>query len=519
MIDFDRDRYYYDEQAAEKVIYFIEHYCRHIRGDKAGQLIELAEFWKEDIICPAFGIKRKSNGKRRFKTVYVEIGKGNAKSTIGSALALYLLGFDASKGAEVYSVAGDMDQARIIFDTARYMVQESDALQKVFETYQHSIVKKNTPNFYKVISAEAGTKHGLIPSAIIFDEVHVQPNRELWDTLTSGQMKRDESICFAFTTAGWDKNSICYELHKNAVAVNSGIMPDDAFMGVIYSAPETLDISSPKTWRIANPGLGVIISEENMQIEYNKVLASPSYENTFRRLHLNQWTDSYEAWISDPNWMQCAADYTAEDLEGLECYGGLDLAATRDFNAFSLIFSDNRTLHYYWLPSEMIDRRMERSNVNFRKWVDEGFIRLMPGSSTDHGIILNDIRDLCKRFDVISIAYDRKYAASIVTSLEDDVLMTPFDQSIGAISFPTKQLDIWVGQKQITHNGHPVLRWMLGNVSIYRDPNDNIKVVKHKSADKVDGVVALIMAIGEKLTYEMKRQNKSVYEERGVIDI
>ena len=519
MIDFDTTKYYYDKQAAEDVIYFIENYCQHIRGDKAGELIKLADFWKEDIIKPAFGIKRKSNDKRRFKTIYVEIGKGNAKSTIGSALALYLLGFDSSKGAEVYSVAGDREQARIIFDTARFMVQENETLKSVFSVFQYSILRTGTPDFYKVISAEAGTKHGLIPSAIIFDEVHVQPKRDLWDTLTAGQMKRDESITFAFTTAGWDKQSICYELHKKAIDVNSGIVPDDSFLGVIYSADHKLDISNPKTWKIANPGLGTIISYENLQIEYNKVLASPSYENTFRRLHLNQWTESYEAWITDTDWMACEDTYIDEDLFELECYGGLDLASTRDFNALSLIFSDNRTLHFYWLPSEMVDRRMERQNIDFRDWVNNGYIKLMPGASSDYEIILNDIRNLSKKFNIVSIAFDRKFAAPIVTSLEDEIVMSPFDQSIGAISFPTKQLDVYVAQRTIKHNGNPVLRWMLSNVAIYRDPNDNIKVVKHKSTDKVDGVVALIMAIGEKLTYEMQRNQKSVYETRGVLEI
>lgn len=517
MIKFDQSKYYYDQEAADDVIYFIEHYCRHIRGDKAGQLIEVPDFWKEDIFRPAFGIKRKSNGKRRFKTVYVEIGKGNAKSTYGSCIALYLTGFDLQNGAEVYSVAGDREQARIIFETAKFMVQEDESLKKIFDTYQYSITRKGRPDFYKVMSAEAPSKHGLIPSGIIFDEVHVQPNRELWDTLTAGQMKRDESITFAFTTAGWDKNSICYELHRKAQDVNMGIVPDDSFLGVIYTAPEKLDISKPSTWKIANPGLGTIISQDNLQIEYNKVLASPSYENTFRRLHLNQWTESYEAWISDGDWMKCEESFTIDDLVGQECYGGLDLASTRDFNALSLIFQGNKTLNFYWLPSEAVDRRMEKQNVNFRQWVADGWIKLMPGSKADYRIIIEDIRNLATKFNIVSIAFDRKFAAPIITSLEDEIKMTPFDQSITTISFPTKQLDIWVGQGNIKHDGNPVLRWMLSNVSIYRDPNDNIKVVKHKSNDKVDGVVALIMAIGEQLTYEMTKNVKSVYEDRGIL--
>ena len=523
MIKYDKSLYKYDRKAANDVIDFIEGLCHHVRGDKAGQPLKLAKFWKEDIIKPAFGLKRKSNGKRRFKTVYVEIGKGNAKSTVGSALALYLLGFDQAKGAEVYSVAGDREQARIIFDTAKAMVLDEPELQKIFEPYQYSILRKGTPDFYKVRSSEAGTAHGLIPSAIIFDEVHVQPTRELWDTMTAGQMKRDESITFAFTTAGYDKQSICWELHKKAVDVSSGKIHDDSFLGVIYSAPMGDDISNPKTWKKANPGLGEIITVENLKIEYSKVLASPGYENTFRRLHLNQWTDTYESWISDVLWMSQDVGRNEEDLAGRDCFGGLDLASTRDFNALILVFprSDEGfdVKSYFWLPSDMIDSRIERVAVDFFSWVRDGHIRRTPGQVVDYEVIIEDVRQLIKKYNIKSIAYDRKFAGPIVTTLGKEVPMTEFDQSISGISFPTKQLDILAGQRKINHYDNPVLRWMMGNVAIYRDPNDNIKVVKHKSTDAVDGVVALIMAIGEYLTDKMQPKKESVYKHRGVITL
>ena len=295
MIKFDKSLYYYDAEAAQFVIEFVDEFCTHVRGDKAGEPLILADFWKEDIIKPVFGIKKRSNNKRRFKTVYIEIGKGNAKSTVGSALALYLLGFDGSKGASVYSIATDTEQARIIFDNAKFMIEQSPYLKQYFEPFMYSIVKKGTPCSYKVLSGDAKGKHGLIPTAIIFDEAHEQRDRELWDTITAGQMKIDDSLTLAFTTAGWDKQTICYELHKKAIEIAEGKVTDDSFYGKIYTAPETDDISDVKTWRKANPGLGTIISVDNMAIEYQKVKASPGYENTFRRLHLNQWTETYES--------------------------------------------------------------------------------------------------------------------------------------------------------------------------------------------------------------------------------
>ena len=520
MIKFDTSKYYYDKPSAERVIRFIETMCQHVKGDYAGQFIKLAEFWKEDIIKPTFGIKRKDNDNRRFKTVYVEIGKGNAKSTVGSALALYLLGADGQKGAEVYSAAGDSQQARIIFDTAKFMVEQNPELKKYFETYQYSIIKKGTANSYRVLSSEAGTKHGLIPSAIIIDELHVQPDRELVDTLTAGQMKRSESICFAFTTAGTDKESICWEYHEKARKINEGILKDDSFLGIIYAAKEKDNISKLSTWKKANPGLGTIITVDNLQIEYNKVLAVPGYENTFRRLHLNQWTDSYESWISDIEWMKCDKGFV--DLEGKECYGGLDLASTRDFNSLALLFPDGENcniLMYFWIPKERVDQRMERQTISLREWIKGGFVTELPGAAVDYSYLIKDIQDLAKKYVIKSIAFDRKFSAPITGALEADIQMNPFDQSIMNISYPTKELDKLVATKKINHSGNPVLRWMISNVSIYRDANDNIKVTKKNSNDKVDGVVALIMSIGEWVQFQMEGDNESVYEKRGVITI
>lgn len=523
MIDFDKRLYRYDEQAADDVLNFITKRCKHVYGDSAGLPLIPADFWVEDIIKPAFGIKKKSDNKRRFKTVFLEIGKGNAKSTMGAAIALYLLTIDREQGAQIYGAAGDSSQARIIFETAKHMVEFDEKLSKACKTFQYSIIKNNSSNFYKVISAEAGTKHGYIPTAIIFDELHVQKDRELWDTLTAGQMKITDSITFAFTTAGYDKQSICFEQHEKAIKVSSGIIKDDSFLGIIYAADPKDDISKVDTWRKANPGLGTIITVDNLKTEYQKVISSPSYENTFRRLHLNQWTEQYESWISDNEWMLCTNGTDTNHLKGLDCYGGLDLAATRDFNALILVFPTKEDyleiVCYFWLPADRLDERMEKQLVDFSSWVKDGFIRITPGNSVDHNIIMNDIKEISKKYNIKSIAYDRKFAAPIVQNLESEIPMSAFDQGIMNISFPTKQLHIMSGKEQLNHFGNPVLRWMMSNVAIYRDPNDNIKVVKHKSTDKVDGVVALIMAIGEWITFKMEGNTSSVYETRGIITI
>jgi phage terminase large subunit-like protein len=515
MINYDHTLFYYDPVAADRVINWIEKYCRHVRGDKAGDLIRLDDWQKEDILRPAFGLKRKTNGKRKFKTVYVEIPKGNAKSTLGSAIALYLLGADGQKGAEVYSAAGDREQARIIFDNARFMIEQDKVLSKHYQVYQYSIHKRGTANYYKVISAESHTKHGFNPSGLLFDEVHIQPNRDLWDTLTAGQMKRDESICFAFTTAGFDKQSICWELHEKARKIKEGIITDDSFLGLIYTVDDKHDISDPNTWAMANPGLGTIISYDNLAIEYGKVIANSSYENTFRRLHLNQWTETYEAWIQDSEWTACDQGGDPELLKGKLCFGGLDLASTRDFNSLCLLFPKDEdtadVLMWFWIPADMIDKRIMQL-VDFAQWTNSGWITTVEGNAVDHNMILNDIRRLSEEYNIQSIGYDRKFAAPIVVGLSDAVEMLPCDQSITALSSPTKQLDIMVAKGQLNHYGNPVLRWMVSNVKIYRDANDNIKIVKHKSTDKVDGVVALVMAIAQWMESKTKK-NVSSYSD------
>jgi len=545
-------KYWYDAEAANKVITFIESYCTHVKGKLAGQPLKLAPFWKDDIIRPAFGIKKVSDNKRRFKTIYLEIGKGNAKSTVGAGIALYLLGADGQMNPEIYSLAGDREQARIIFDTARAMIDQNPTLQKYYRTYQYSIVKNGSHGSYKVVSSESKTKHGFIPYGIIVDEVHVQPNRDLWDTTTAGQMKIDESITFAFTTAGHNKQSICYELHDKAVKINKGLITDNSFLGIIYSAGMDDPIHKVSTWRKANPGLGNIITVENLKIEYNKVVTSPNYENTFRRLHLNQWTDTYESWISDIEWMKCNSKLNV-DLTEVPCWGGLDLGSTRDFNALVYIYPimkegekfiikefikdkegiDQEVIKvnynaieqipvkmWTWCPSEMIDSRVKRFTNDFQMWVKDGYIIELPGVISDHNIVANDIQDTLNENNVQSIAYDQKSAAPIVLQLGSYVDMEPFDQSITSISFPTKELNSFIGRGLLNHFNNPVLRWMMSNVVIYTDPNENIKVVKHKSTDKVDGVISLIMAIGQWLDYEMKGGSAgSVYETRGVLTL
>jgi phage terminase large subunit-like protein len=517
MIDFDTNIYYYDKKAAYKVEGFIENLICHVKGELAGQKIKLEKWQKEDIIRPVFGIKRKKDGLRKYRTVYVEIPRKNAKSTLGAAIALYLLVGDKEPGAEVYSAAGDRDQAAIIFGIARGMVEQEQELTKRCKPFQHSITYKphtGLTRFYKVISAEAKTKHGFNAHGIIMDELHTQPNRELWDVLTTSTGSRRQPLTFAITTAGYDKDSICYEIHEYANKIKDGIIQDKTFLPVLYSAGMEDDIYSEQTWRRANPGYGSIVKSEYIQEQANKIRNQPSFESTFRRLHLNQWVGTAETWIPDEVWMRGEG---APVLEG-DCFGGLDLANVRDVAAFVLYFPGSQsTACWFWVPEEVVDDRSRKEGINYRTWVDAGLIRTTPGNAIDHRIIKQDIQEISEKYDIKGIAFDRWGAVEIVRDLlEEGFPMDQFGQGYASMSAPTKELEKMIVSGELQHGGNPVLRWMVSNVMIEEDPAANIKINKKKSREKVDGIVALVMAIGESMTVEPVKRSR--YEDNPEFD-
>jgi len=448
LIDFS-DEYYYDEKSANRVIKFIEKHITHVKGELAGQPIILENWQKDDIIKPVFGIKRKRDDFRRFRTVYVEIPRKNAKSTLGAAIALYLLLSDGERGAEIYSAAGDALQARIIFEIAQGMVNQNPELASRCKTFQHSIRKENSLSFYKVISAEAGTKYGFNSHGIIFDELFVQPDRELWDVLTTSTGSRRQPLIFAITTAGFDKESICYEMHEYAVRVRDGIIQDDSFLPIIYAAPMEADIYSVDTWKVANPGYGSIVKEEYILEQVNKIKNQPSFESTFRRLHLNQWVGTAETWIPDDVWMNCSQPIVSDG----ECFGGLDLARYRDVAALVLFFPQSGSvLPFFWVPEDVVEERSRREGVNYDVWVRNGLMYTTPGNAIDHNYIEKKIRELREEYNFISIEYDRWSSYDIIKNLlEDGFPMNEIGQGYQSMSAPTKELEKLVISGQLRH--------------------------------------------------------------------
>lgn len=498
MIDFDTNIYYLDKKAVLKVEGFIENFITHVKGELAGQKIKLEKWQKEDIIRPAFGIKRKSDGLRRFRTVYIEVPRKNAKSTILAGVGLYLLLADGEKGAEIYSAAGDRDQARIIFDIAAGMVYHNEELLKRCRVFQYTIKKKTDLNYYRVISAEAKTKHGFNAHGILFDELHTQPDRELWDVLTTSVGSRRQPLIIAITTAGYDKESICYEIHEYAKKVKEGVIKDDSFLPVIYSAPMDADIFDINVWKLANPGFGTIVKEEYIREQVNKIRNQPSFESTFRRLHLNQWVGTAETWIPDDVWMTNASEPLCEG----PCYAGLDLSTVGDISAFVLFFSQSLSvLPFFFVPSEKVEERSRKEGVNYDVWVREGKMISTPGNILDYDYVMKTMIECKEKYDIREIGYDRWGIKDLSNKFDrnqvdlDKWPIFPVGQGFASMSEPTKNLERMATASKLRHGGHPVLRWMVSNVGIEDDAAGNIKISKRKSREKIDGVAALIDAL------------------------
>ena len=383
--DSSRDPFWFDEAAAAKACEFFERFLRHAKGEWAGQRFALSEWQKRDIIRPIFGWKR-PDGTRKYRKVYVEVPRKNGKSTLGAGIALYLLFSDGEPGAEIYSAAADREQAAIIFDVARQMVEQDPDLRTRCEVFRRSIVVGKTGSAYHVLSADAPTKHGKNSHGVLFDELHAQPNRELYDVLKTSTGSRRQPLFVMFTTAGYDKTSICWEEHEYATRLLTGAIQDDTYLSIIYAADQDEDWTDPKVWARANPGLGESVKIQYLQDECPRAKESPAYQNTFPRLHLNQWTEQATRFLDMDAWDACAGQVDPAELEGCPCRAGLDLASTIDISAFVMCFA-NEDGGYTWLPffcvpEEAIRKRsteIEARMTLAQKWHTGVFVKFADG--------------------------------------------------------------------------------------------------------------------------------------------
>jgi len=510
-----------DTTKAERAVKFINS-LKHTKGIWHGKNFELLP-WQDKIIREIFGTV-KENGYRQYTTAYIEIPKKQGKSELAAAVALYLTCGDNEPAAEVYSCAADRQQASIVFEVAVDMIKQSPALFKRCKIVpsQKRITYLPTNSFYQVLSADSVTKHGFNVHGLIFDELHAQPNRQLYDVMTFGAADaRKQPLNFIITTAGNDRNSICFEVHTKAKDILEGRKTDPSFYPVIYGADEADDWSCEAVWAKANPSLGTTVDVEKLKTAFHSAKENPAEENLFRQLRLNQWVKQSTRWMPMDKWDKCGGRVDADELRGRVCYAGLDLSSTTDLTAFVLVFppqDDNEPYHilpYFWLPEDTLDLRVRRDHVPYDIWKRKGLIMTTDGNVVHYGAIEKFIDELGKIYNIKEIAFDRWGSTQFVQNLEYmGFNVVDFGQGYRSMSPPTKELMKLTLEGKLAHGGHEVLRWMADNVYAKIDPAGNIKLDKEKSTEKIDGMVALVMALSRAL---VGGETESIYDRRGLL--
>lgn len=518
----DKDSHY-DKSRADYAVAFVE-LLKHTKGQWFGKPFKLMP-WQEKIIRDLFGTI-KANGYRQLNTAYVEIPKKNGKSELAAAVALLLTCGDGEERAEVYGCAADRAQASIVFDVAVDMIRQNPALSKRVKilTSQKRIIYQPTNSFYQVLSAEAYSKHGLNSSAVVFDELHAQPNRKLFDVMTKGAGDaRTQPLFFLITTAGNDTNSICYEQHQKALDIIEGRKHDKTFYPLIYGIKQDDDWTDPEVWKKANPSLGITIAEEKVVAACDSAKQNLAEENSFRQLRLNQWVKQAVRWMPMDKWDACSFKADEDSLRGRVCYGGLDLSSTTDLTSFVLVFppedEDDKfvILPYYWVPEDTLDLRVKRDHVNYDLWAKQGYIQTTEGNVVHYGFIEKFVEELGEKYNIREIAFDRWGAVQMVQNLEGmGFTVVPFGQGFKDMSPATKELMKLTLEQKLAHGGHPVLRWNMDNIFIRTDPAGNIKADKEKSTEKIDGAIATIMALDRAIRCG-NDNGASVYDDRGLL--
>ena len=502
----------FDKEKAERVIRFFG-LLHHSKGEWAGQKFQLAPF-QQAFLWILFGWVKAATGYRRFNFAYSCLARKQGKSTLASGVALYLLAADNEGGAEVYSAATKKDQARIVFQESTRMVSKSPSLRNYIKQYRDSLSIAKTASKYVPLASDDDSLDGLHIHGCIGDEVHAWKGRALWDVLITAMGARRQPLMFAITTAGYDRHSICFEQHSYSEKVLQGVIEDDTWFSWIAQIDPEDDWEDERVWCKANPTLGEIVKIEELRSAAAKAKENPAALNAFLRLRLNRWTESSVSWVPLDKWDACNGPVTHKLLHKRPCFGALDLATTTDIAAFVLLFppyGDDtkwRVLPHFYLPEENIKDRVTRDRVPYDVWQRQGHFNLTPGNIIDYDYIRAHVNKLSEEYDIKEIAYDPWNATQIATQLEGDgFVLAQTRQGFTTFSGPMKRLLELVLRGEIEHGGNPVLRWMASNTVADMDPAGNIKPSKNKSTEKIDGIVALIMALARASVVPIKQKH------------
>ncbi|MHB0934889.1 MAG: terminase large subunit [Armatimonadota bacterium] len=529
----------FDKEEAEYRLGFYQ-FCHHSKGEWAGQVVQ-PEPWQQFIQWCLFGWKRRRDGYRRFRRGYVEVARKNGKSTDWACLGNYLLVADNEPGAEIYTIATKMRQSRLIHEESVRMVKSSPYLRERIGIYKDNLHIELTNSKYEPLPEKID--HGLNIHGGLIDELHEHPSRDAWDVTTTSTGSRRQPLVAAITTAGFDRYSICWEQREYLTKILKGQVENDAFFGIIYCLdmrfdwPDLLerpgdgeeldpdveyedDFRDPAVWIKANPNLGVSKKYEDVEMNVREAVDKPSALNAILRLDFNVWTQASVRWLSPVAWAKCGAAVDPEALKGRRCYGGLDLSSSIDLSAFALVFPPEKpgekyqVLVWCWIPKENMLERVRRDKVPYDQWYKGKLLEATPGGAIDFRYIEKKIADLSKVYDIKEIAYDRWGAADIVQRLQEiggDDWVVMFGQGYGSMNAPCKALEREIANGNLAHGNHPILNWAADNVVVTEDPAGNIKPDKAKSTEKIDPMVATIMAFARAT---LNTNPASVYEKR-----
>ncbi len=533
--------HWFDSEAAQRAIDFFQECLRHIEGEGVAGELFILERWQQAIIACIFGWQRKdAKGRtvRRYREVLVFLPRGNGKTTLIAGLCVYMLICDGEPGAQIYGAAAEREQAALLFRQAKGMIEQEPELSnrcKIFGGMGHrSITLRDDPNSsYRVLSADAFSKHGFNTHAAFIDELHALPNRDLVDVLKTsmGKANRKQPLMVYLTTSDFDRPSICNEKHDYAEKVRHGVVDDPEFLPVIYQADREDDWKDEKVWAKANPNLGVSVDLERLRSECKQAQEIPSYENTFRRLKLNQRTTTNEKCIPLDQWDACRREVVVADLDGRECYAGLDIGSMSDFTAFVLLFphADSETvevplaqgekpvaptdgdapavrtimrrtytmLPFFWLPEEPV-KRDSRMMVQIDAWRKQGFIRTTPGDVVDYEQVLFDILEIIAPYYLVGVNFDRGFqgvqtGTNLIAHLGEDRVKY-FSQGILSMAPPFREFLELLAAGRIHHDGNPVMRWMAAN-TVGERRGGLMKPSKEKSAEKIDAITGACMGL------------------------
>jgi len=513
---------WFDENDAHRFIQFFEQFLSHTKGRWAGQPFLLLP-WQQFLVASIFGWK-KDDGSRRFSTLYCQVGRKNGKTQLLAGIGLALLDFDNEPAASVVFAATKRDQAKIAHDEATRMVKASPALNKRVTVLRNNLTVKSTHSTAEPLSSDAKSADGLSVSCAVLDEFHAHKDADLLNVLKSATGARTNPLIAVITTAGFNIGGPCFQLMRGAGEVLEGKTSDDSLFALMYTLDDDDDFTDPSVWIKANPSVDVSIPASYLEKE---LVQSQNYGGSmlvnFRTKHMNEWVSSSATWIPDHVVVQ--GDTIIEPNPTQPCWGGLDLASVGDITALTLVWPHEGgyiTRSWFWLPEEAVEKRIQSTGSRMYEdfanlenvFITDGNVtdydsirRFVTGYHIEDGRVKYDSDALATRYKIEAIAFDRFNSSQCVLNLAaDGINVAPFGQGFVSMSAPSKELERLMSEGRIHHGGDPVIRWMFGNVVLRMDPSGNIKPDKEKSGDKIDGIVSLIMSIGQAMTDQSKPQ-------------